>query len=519
MLETVSTVPNQNHLNLPSRFTLSETVAHIGRLFRPQVREFRNCLRFEFGPSYLTTFLGHVGKRSMMKHPLLDDRCIGTLPRRALLRLGVVGLGGLTLPDLLQLESALGAENSKPTGKSLIVLWLWGGPSHMETFDLKPDAPLEYRGEFRPIPTTAKGLSISEYLPLLAAQGDKLAIIRSLHHDSPGHVNSTHTMLTGYPGNVAEMPPFRPDYPDLWAVTSKTCGERVPGVPIHVALPRIRYNGAAHLGSSLEPFVVAADPNAKDFAVPNLALNDRDARRLSSRRDLATQFDHFRRAFDASGTMDSLDQFNQRAATLLTSGAVKTAFDLKQETAETRDRYGRHEVGQRCLLARRLVEAGVRIVTIDFPCVPGQKAFSWDDHASVWNIFEQMKIRLPVLDQVSSALIEDIHARGLNQEVLVLVMGEMSHTPRLSNHEGQPGREHWGRSMSVLLSGGGMRMGQAIGSTTPNGDEPFERPLTPNDLLATLYSYFGVPLKTHFDDRFGRPTAILPHGEPISELI
>jgi hypothetical protein len=159
------------------------------------------------------------------------------------------------------------------------------------------------------------------------------------------------------------------------------------------------------------------------------------------------------------------------------------------------------------------------MVTIDFPCVPGQKAFSWDDHASVWNIFEQMKIRLPVLDQVCSAMIEDLCARGLERDVLFLVMGEMSHTPRLSNHEGQPGREHWGRSMSVLLSGGGMRMGQAVGSTTEKGDEPFERPLTPNDLLATLYSYMGVPLSTHFNDRFGRPIAILPHGRPIEELI
>lgn len=455
----------------------------------------------------------------MMHQAAQDERCLGTLPRRALLRLGLAGLGSLTLTDLLRLETVLAAGDSKPNGKSIIVLWLWGGPSHMETFDLKPDAPLEYRGEFRPISTSAPGLNISEWLPKLAAQGDKLAIIRSLHHDSPGHVNSTHTMLTGYPGTIAEMPPFRPDYPDIWSVTSKVCGERVPGVPVHVAMPRIRYNGAAHLGSSLEPFIVTADPNAKDFKVPNLALNDQDVLRLNSRRDLATQFDQFRRAYDASGTMDSLDQFNRRAATLLTSGAVRTAFDLDREDAQTRDRYGRHEVGQRVLLARRLVEAGVRLVTIDFPCVPGQKAFSWDDHASVWNIFEQMKIRLPVLDQVASALIHDIHARGLDQDVLVLVMGEMSHTPRLSNHQGQPGREHWGRSMSVLLSGGGMRMGQAIGATSATGDEPSERPLTPNDLLATLYSYLGVPLTQHFDDRFGRPTAILPHGSPIHELL
>ncbi len=455
----------------------------------------------------------------MLSRDTRSKHCVGTLQRRALLRLGVAGLGSLTLPQLLRLESIAAAGNSKSSGKSLIVLWLWGGPSHMETFDLKPDAPLEYRGEFRPISTTAAGLSISEWLPLLAAQGDKLAIIRSLHHDSPGHVNSTHTMLTGYPGTAVETAPFKPEYPDIWSVTSKVCGERLPGVPVHVAMPRSRYQGSAYLGPALEPFIVTADPNAKDFKVPNLSLDDGDVRRLQVRRDLAFRFDQFRRAFDTSSTMDSLDQFNQRAATLLMSGSVKTAFDLEREDPQTRDRYGRHEVGQRCLLARRLVEAGVRMVTIDFPCVPGQKAFSWDDHASVWNIFEQMKIRLPVLDQVCSALIEDIHARGLERDVLLVVMGEMSHTPRLSNYKGQPGREHWGRSMSLLVSGGGMRMGQAIGSTTEKGDEPFERPLTPNDFLATLYSYLGVPLASHFDDRFGRPTAILPHGRPIDELL
>src|SRR5207253_75129 len=162
--------------------------------------------------------------------------------------------------------------------------------------------------------------------------------------------------------------------------------------------------------------------------------------------------------------------------------------------------------------------AGVRLVTVDFPTVPGQKAFSWDDHASVWNIFEQMKIRLPVLDQVASALIEDLYARGLDRDVLFVVMGEMSHTPRLSNFQGQPGREHWARSLSVLLSGGGMTMGQAVGSTNHKGEEPRERPLTPNDLLATWYRFLGVPLGTQFTDHGGRPTPVLPHGDPISEL-
>jgi hypothetical protein len=445
-------------------------------------------------------------------------RCLGTLPRRGFLQCGLSGLAAWGLADLLRLQNAAAASASPGRDKALIVLWLWGGPSHMETFDMKPEAPLEFRGEFKPIATRVPGLEISEHLPRLAEQAERLAIIRSLHHDSPGHVNSTHTMLTGYPGELMESPPFQPKYPDFWSVVGKVRDSRAPGVPAQMALPRMRYHGSAYLGGGLDPFIVGGDPNADDFQVPNLGLQHLTKPRFYERLDLLGQIDRYRRDADTSGVMDSLDEFQGRAVSLLTRSSVHQAFDLSRESPELRDRYGRHEVGQRCLLARRLVEAGVRIVTIDFPCVPGQKAFSWDDHASVWNIFEEMKIRLPVLDQVASALIEDLHQRGLDKDVLFLVMGEMSHTPRLSNYQGQPGREHWGRSMSVLLSGGGMRCGQVIGQTNRTGEEPVLRPLTPNDLLASLYRYFDVPLGTHFENRAGRPTPILPHGAPIEEL-
>ena len=388
----------------------------------------------------------------------------------------------------------------------------------METFDMKPEGPLGFRGEFQPIPTSVPGLDISEYLPKLAAHGDKLAIIRSLHHDSPGHVDSTHTVMTGYPGKDAP-PPYRPDYPDFWAVASRVCGAKRFGVPPHVALPRVRFPGAAYLGNGLEAFRVRADPNAKNFEVPNLQLNSQTLDRFRDRRNLLGQFDALRADVDQSGVMDSLDIYNRKAAELLTSGSVREAFNLGRESAETRDRFGRHAVGQRCLLARRLVEAGVRLVTIDFPCVPGQKAFSWDDHASVWNIFEQMKIRLPVLDQVTAAMIQDLHERGLQDDVLFVVMGEMSHTPRVHYVDGNPGREHWARAMSVLLSGGGMTMGQPVGSTNARGSLPASRPFVPGDLLATLYRFLGVPLDTHFNDYAGRPTPILPEGTPIDELI
>src|SRR5262245_49159352 len=447
-------------------------------------------------------------------------RCPGTLPRRAFLRSGLAGATGLTLSSLLRATARAGSDGSGLTSdKAMIVLWLWGGASHMETFDLKPEAPLEYRGDFRPISTNVPGVEISEHLPLLAGLADKLALVRSLSHDSPGHVSSTHTLLSGYPGEAIETPPFQPRHPDLWSVASHILGERRPGLPAHVALPRIRYNGPAYLGGGLEPMIVSADPNAGNFQVANLELNTVSRDRFSQRRELLSQFDHLRREIDARGVMSSMDVFDQKAVAMLTGTAARDAFDLGREDPKTRDRYGRHTVGQQCLLARRLVEAGVRLVTVDFPCVPGQKAFSWDDHASVWNIFEQMKIRLPVLDQIVSALVCDIYDRGLQNDVMLVVMGEMSHTPRLSNHEGQPGREHWGRSMSVLLSGGGMSMGQVVGSTNSTGEEPQTRPLAPNDLLATWYKYLGIPVDLHVNDYAGRPTPVVPHGKPIDELV
>jgi Protein of unknown function (DUF1501) len=444
-------------------------------------------------------------------------RCPGTLSRRSFLRAGATALGGLSLANLLRLEALGQTPRTRP--KSVIVLWLWGGASHMETFDLKPDAPSEYRGDFNPVRTNVPGVDISEHLPRLARLGDKFALIRSLHHNSPGHVNSTHTMLSGYPGALVEGGDFKPHYPFIWSVANKMLGERTAGLPPYVTLPYMRYQGAAYLGRQYEPLQLSADPSAANFQPPDISLAVAERPRFVERLNLLQRFDNVRRDLDQSGAMDAMDGFNRRAADILTSGAARDAFDLGREDARVRDRYGRHPVGQRCLLARRLIEAGTRIVSIDFPCVPGQKAFSWDDHASVWNIFEQMRIRLPMLDQVVSALIEDLHTRGLANDTLLIVTGEMSHTPRLNYYNGQPGREHWAQSMSLLLSGGGMRMGQAIGATNSKGEEPRIRPLTPTDFQATLYRWFGIPLDTRFTDHAGRPVHILPDGRPIEELL
>jgi hypothetical protein len=460
----------------------------------------------------------------MPRPNLSPTRCEGTLPRRSFLRASLTGLSTLGLADLFRLEAAAagagaGMGTGAKSGPSIILIWLWGGPSHMETFDLKPDAPAEYRGEFNPIETNVPGIFISEHLPRLAKIADKYALIRSLSHDSPGHMNSTHTVMTGYTGEIVETPPYKPKQPDIFQAAHKLLPSRLPGLPQWVALPRVRYTGGGHFGESFGPFVVTADPNDPQFQVPALSLEEGPRSRLSGRGRLLDDFERMRRTVEQTSAVESLDSFQQQALTLLTGTTARDAFDLSGEDPRLRDRYGRDEIGQRCLLARRLVESGVRLVTVDFPCVPGQKAFSWDDHASVWNIFEQMKIRLPVLDRAVSALIEDVHARGMDRDTLVVVMGEMSHTPKLSNHQGQPGREHWGKSMSLLLSGGGMPMGQVIGATNRRGDEPVDRFLRPSDLLATWYTYLGLDPHAVFPDLTNRPIPLLPHGEPIRELV
>jgi hypothetical protein len=439
--------------------------------------------------------------------------------RRSLVKAGLFGAGAFSLGELLR-GQAIAAERTAgaPKNKSIIFLWLWGGPSHMETFDMKPSAPVEYRGEFRPIATSVPGMEICEHLPRLARLADRYSLVRSLSHDSPGHVNSTHTLMTSYPGELAEAPPFHPKYPDFSSVVTRLAGPRSVGAPTHVAMPQFRYGGSAYLGTGLDPLVMDADPNKPDFRVPSLGVDAATLGALENRRSLQRQLDGLQRHWDQSGTMSALDQFEQQAVSMLANTRVRDAFRLDREPEFLRERYGRHLVGQQCLLARRLVEAGVRMVTVDFPCVPGQKAFSWDDHASVWNIFDEMKTRLPVLDQVVSALIEDLSVRGLIDDVLLVVMGEMSHTPRINVYQGNPGREHWGHTMSLLMAGGGLSMGQVIGSTSAKGDEPKERPLAAGDLLATWYRYLGLPLDTTFPDHFGRPTPILAGGEPISEF-
>jgi hypothetical protein len=445
--------------------------------------------------------------------------CTGPLRRREFLRVGALALGGLGLADLLAARTA--ASLAEPD-TSVILFWMWGGPSQFETYDPKPDAPSEYRGPFRLIQSRVPGLDLCEVFPLQAGLGDKIALIRSLHHTMSAHNDGSIEHLTG-------KTPVRPDptstalsdHPDFGMVASRVRGVRPDGMPLYVGIPkqpfmtRPNYLGVAHSAFA------TGDPSAPSFRPPELTLvGGIDGRRLDDRRGLLTQFDDLRRAHRDH---DRGDPFREAAFQMLTNPKVARAFDLSREDPRLRDRYGRHLWGQSCLLARRLAEAGSSVITID-ALAPSlsERYFSWDDHINVqtrWDLGDAMRHRAPFMDQAISALIADVYARGLDRKVLIVAVGEFGRTPRLVHADGLIGRDHWPDAQSALVSGGGLRMGQVIGATNRRGEYPVERPLTPQDLLATIYRHLGIDHQVEFQDFSGRPIRILPQGEPISELI
>jgi hypothetical protein len=401
----------------------------------------------------------------------------------------------------------------------------------METYDLKPDAPAEFRGDFRPIPTVVPGLDVCEHLPRHARIADKFNIVRSVAHEFADHGGGHKRFLTGrIPASPVD---FVNDAPMVGSIVAKVRERRDVGVPNYVAGTDPGRNGvdvfsfgAAYLGQATTPFMVAGDPSRADFRVEHLAIDPAMADRMDDRVRLREGFDRLRRDLDHSGAVDALDEFDRRALGLLTSRKARDAFDLSREDPRLRDRYGRHPWGHRALLARRLVEAGCSFVTMvlenpvpaGLPVPPGV-IYNWDSHAVNGHIFDDARCRLPVYDQAVTALVEDLHARGLDRKVLLIVTGEFGRTPRLSQSNGRPGRDHWPSAMSMLLCGGGMRTGQVIGSTDSRGERPKDRPLTPNDLWATMYRHLGIDPALTFPDHAGRPMPILPFGEPIAELL
>jgi uncharacterized protein (DUF1501 family) len=428
------------------------------------------------------------------------------LTRRSLLQLGAPLLG-LGISDLLRLE-ARAADAGRPTSrKSLIVFWTDGGISQQDTYDVKPGAPAEYRGMYRPIDTNLPGVVLGERLPLQAKVMDRLSIVRSVHHTNGIHAPSAHWMQTGCFGptlarNAAQKP-------SLGSVISRALGSRQPPMPAYVTIPKSEafgYQGAVYLGKAFNPFEVGADPNGAEFKVPNLSLpGGLTAGSVDSRRQLLKAFDTLRRDVDESGVMEGLDTFKSQALEMVAGDRMREAFDLGREDASLRDQYGRHRYGQSALLARRLVEAGARCVNIN--------TGNWDHHNDIAKGLDE---HLPPLDRAIATLVEDLERRGLLNEVIVYCVGEFGRAPRMNGHAG---RDHWSDCFSVLLAGGGLRGGRVVGASEKWGGGVQERLVTPLDLLATVYHTLGIPLETHYDDASGRPVSIVGNGRPIQELL
>jgi uncharacterized protein (DUF1501 family) len=455
--------------------------------------------------------------------------------RREFLRVGLTGLGALSLPGLLRLRAAQGAAKSAER-TAVIIVWLRGGCSHLDTYDPKPHAGSEYTGPFQPLATKTPGMWLTELLPRQAQLSDKFALLRSMAHTGGGHPAGSLQLLSGDPDAVDKITPV---YPDLMSVAHYLRGGENRELPNYIGVnPITRYDsftiaGPAYLGPSYEPFAVTGDPSAPQFKVPNVGLSDpSEQQRLRERVELRQSLDGLRHSLDRTGAMEAMDDYESQAISLLTSPAAAKAFDLSQERPDVRERYGLHQWGQQCLMARRLVEAGVEIVTTTFDGPLCGRVQNWDDHAVNHNVFDALKFRAPYFDQAVSALIEDVYARGLDKRVLVVVTGEFGRTPRISHVASsgggvasaaagvvQPGRDHWPQANSMIWAGGGIATGQIIGATDRRGEEVVERRFGPQDFLATIYQHLGIDYRqVTIPDRAGRPTPIVTDGQAIAEL-
>lgn len=443
-------------------------------------------------------------------------RCAGPargLARRELLRFGVAGFGGLTLPGLLAAR-AHAAGTSPDT--SVILVWCHGGPSHLETYDPKPEAPSEFRGPFGAIETAVAGMRLSELLPEHARIAGRFALVRSFTHRGICHQQGLQTLLSGKEQLVLKN---NPDHPDCFCVTAWARQQPGAGMPAHVGLPPLPYSGPAYLGPAYEPFAVGGDPNAPDFEVPNVRLTVEGRTRLGRRARLAGNLDAVRRDLDVLREVHAHDRHYQAALDMLTGGAAARAFDISREPAGIRDRYGRTRWGQSLLLARRLVEAGVAAVVVSLFGVENGLFGNWDDHAVNVDCFAAMKQRAPIFDRAVSSLLEDLHDRGMDRKTMVIVTGEFGRTPRINEAgTGRPGRDHWPHAFSILLAGGGIRGGQVLGATDPRGEYVTESPCEPNDLLATLYTHLGIDPSQELTDRTGRPIRILDRTARMEAL-
>lgn len=475
-----------------------------------------------------------------------EHRCPGPSDRRTWLKVGGLSLGALAAglnPTLVRLLAAAEHDgNKRGVSKdfSVILFWANGGPSHLDLLDLKPQAPAEYRGEFLPIRTNVPGIEITEMLPRLARLADKFAIVRSLHHERAEHSGGTNRFLTGYPSKAANL--NHSEFPEVGSIVAKQLESQARlatnDIPPFIANTKFYGGGPAYLGPAYAPYMPSPNPRSAtgdnqydpipiyrsgDIA-DNLSISSDGVLSLNRRRELLKSLDSLPRILDQHGTLPILDGLQRRAIEMLSSSRTREAFDLSLEDEHTRQRYGHTHFGKSLLTCRRLVESGVRFVQCqaEYRLRPETGVTSnWDDHSVNSHLFNAYREKLPSFDQSVSALIEDLSARGLSDRVLFVFCGEFGRTPKIANQDksGRPGRDHWPRAMSVFLAGGGLKMGQVIGATNRRGEEPVDRIMDSNCLLATIYARFGIDTAMSYLTNAGRPIPILTTGLPIAELL
>jgi len=424
------------------------------------------------------------------------------ISRRDFIRVGGLSALGLTLPGVLKAGATPGPGSAKKE-ISCILLWMGGGPSHIDTFDPKPEAPADIRGAFGVIPTNVSGIQISDQLPKLAKQMDKYSIIRSVTSPDGTHETATHYLLSGYPFNPAI------EYPGYGSVVAREKGFQ-NGMPPYVMFGGMPNNhgGGGYMGAVYNPFVISGDPNSAGFSVQDVAPpSGVDTLRLDRRRMLRGALDDWQRDKEtASKATQTMDAFYARAYDLVTSPVAKKAFNLKEEPQKLRDAYGKTYFGQSCLLARRLVESGIRTVSINFN--------GWDTHQDNFNALKNGL--LPPLDSGYSALLEDLKQRGMLDTTLVVWMGEFGRTPRVNS---SAGRDHWPGAITVCMGGGGVKTGMVVGSSNERAEYPKDRPLRVEDVAATIYTAMGVDIETAYMSPQQRPITVNYGGTPIPELL
>jgi len=430
------------------------------------------------------------------------------ISRRAFLQTGVLGLGGLTLGNVLRLR----AENPSPDAprhKAVILVWLGGGPSHLDTYDMKPDLPEEFRGEFRPIKSNVPGMEFCEHMPLQAKIADKFTILRGVKTEGFHTANEFYSGYAYEEGNAGKAKGVR--RPAFGSLVSRLRSDH-PVIPPYVSLQDVeRFELADYAGEAHKPFRVHR--NAPKEPMENLRLpKGIDAARLANRKDLLRTFDDLRSDIDVTGTFEGLDAYQTRALEIVTSSKVRDAFDLSKEQAQLRARYGSRPVrsgfqpGQLFLQARRLVEAGVSVVTINLP--------GWDTHEKN---FQTLREQLPVVDQAFHTLLTDLQDRGLFNDVAILMGGEMGRTPKITKE--RAGRDHWPDTGITIIAGGGLKMGQVIGASDARGERVKGNPIRPQHMMATLYHVLGIDPATTILDHSGRPQYLLDDREPIAALL